>query len=822
MALKFFKVTALPGSPVPDSMYFVSPVSPASSYAEAYVVDNAGVARYVGNTNMITEVANSLINARDDVIFATAGGSANAIALSSVSQGTPALNKEFWFNSIAVNSSAKVTASHAGIFGGAATKVILPNGEELPPNAFRTGYPAKMIPTVIGGNNRWVLTYPTFEPQGGVINLEWAGALTFTGVGTTAIAVGNVLTGASSGATARVVAAPDRTATGTWAAGTRAGTLYVDRPAAFTAGENLQVSGVTRATAGGPVNASPGLIGRMTSPAAKVPADGVGPIWAMNNIPYTKPYGGPAIQIINYDGEVEVQPARIIRYKDNTTIASEVTLWNANESIELQMGVNPATGATTGIMLLREKPDYNAENLYNVIGVEEMDIPPYLSPVMITRVSKKRYHVKNLNIAYDDDTKRMNQNVHHSLIYNMGEAMSNIAALQNPYAWALNSEWVEADGRILRYGAMSSEETGGGSFDQIQPSIAEVVGYYGPHGTAFSATIPSGPNAGKNYWTDIGIGHGHVRMKQAAIEIERYDHLTQVWSWVDITTMPMGKSYRGRALRFTNTFDMFRRYEGGNGYECIGELYQKSELSKSWTGWRHSTTQKFGRAMSYNTYGTVAVAEGSTITGATSGATAKVAVIPAGEITSGTIAAGTAAGKMNVYDVVGTFTNGENLQVGGVTRMKYAGYMGPTIGVQQNFAFNLITTTVNRAKVNGQTAVDIGKEESAKLPDGITDNPAYVADLQQGSRLQVWHTNVPEWIYEVINMNDSWVEGTTPVTPPGAYPAGQGTLSGFWMQLREEGLRKGYNSIYTGVGQNVFEGKFEYRAVRRFRNGTPT
>lgn len=55
MALKFYKVTSLPGTLEPDSFYFVE----NSSYAESYITNSAGVAKSIGNTAMI----NALISA---------------------------------------------------------------------------------------------------------------------------------------------------------------------------------------------------------------------------------------------------------------------------------------------------------------------------------------------------------------------------------------------------------------------------------------------------------------------------------------------------------------------------------------------------------------------------------------------------------------------------------------------------------------------------------------------------------------------------------------------------------------------------------------
>lgn len=57
--IKFYKVTSLPGTLVANAMYFVE----NGTYAETYLTNTAGVARSVGNSSMITAIANALISA---------------------------------------------------------------------------------------------------------------------------------------------------------------------------------------------------------------------------------------------------------------------------------------------------------------------------------------------------------------------------------------------------------------------------------------------------------------------------------------------------------------------------------------------------------------------------------------------------------------------------------------------------------------------------------------------------------------------------------------------------------------------------------------
>lgn len=50
--IRFFKVTSLPAQLVPNAFYYVQ----NGNYAEQYLTDNTGVAKKVGNTQMIEEL----------------------------------------------------------------------------------------------------------------------------------------------------------------------------------------------------------------------------------------------------------------------------------------------------------------------------------------------------------------------------------------------------------------------------------------------------------------------------------------------------------------------------------------------------------------------------------------------------------------------------------------------------------------------------------------------------------------------------------------------------------------------------------------------
>lgn len=100
---------------------------------------------------------------------------------------------------------------------------------------------------------------------------------------------------------------------------------------------------------------------------------------------------------------------------------------------------------------------------------------------------------------------------------------------------------------------------------------------------------------------------------------------------------------------------------------CVRDVASAGVLYKGTTaGW---VAQSLGLRVKYIT-GTAAVAVGATLTGATSAA---FGVVTRVVIQSGTIAGGTAAGLFCFASITGTFLNGENLQVGGVTKAVASG-----------------------------------------------------------------------------------------------------------------------------------------------------
>jgi hypothetical protein len=102
----------------------------------------------------------------------------------------------------------------------------------------------------------------------------------------------------------------------------------------------------------------------------------------------------------------------------------------------------------------------------------------------------------------------------------------------------------------------------------------------------------------------------------------------------------------------------------GLNYEPMLNGYRRIDGYERFDG-RVSPTDAPWYELDFTT-GTAQFNLGDTITGQTSGATGKV--LANGVLTSGTYGAGNGAGYVGLGAVTGTFVNGENLKVGGVTR----------------------------------------------------------------------------------------------------------------------------------------------------------
>lgn len=77
-AVKFYKVTSLPGTPVANAIYFVQ----NGDYAETYVTDSSGVAKGVGNTDMIEEIVTAQLSGFNNIQVVADISARDAMSLS--------------------------------------------------------------------------------------------------------------------------------------------------------------------------------------------------------------------------------------------------------------------------------------------------------------------------------------------------------------------------------------------------------------------------------------------------------------------------------------------------------------------------------------------------------------------------------------------------------------------------------------------------------------------------------------------------------------------------------------------------------------------
>ena len=124
----------------------------------------------------------------------------------------------------------------------------------------------------------------------------------------------------------------------------------------------------------------------------------------------------------------------------------------------------------------------------------------------------------------------------------------------------------------------------------------------------------------------------------------------------DIAVVPGSGSVLGVAY-YNGVCYAWRNNSGGTA-----AVMHKSTTS----GW---TAVALGKELSFNT-GTALISDGNTVTGATSGATGVVARVV---LQSGTVAAGTAAGRLILSSSTGVFTSGENLTVSASVKAKAGG-----------------------------------------------------------------------------------------------------------------------------------------------------
>jgi len=590
-------------------------------------------------------------------------------------------------------SGTIVTATIAGVFSGAATEIVMPNGNSLPAGAIQLNSPFAIQPSVARG--KYVLVYPAFPAQGTYVQLEWV-----SGTGATVVA-------------------------------------------------------------------------KLAFPDTKLPSN-------LTNVRFAfqaqgdKPFGSASLAIRNFGNTADVLAATAIYDKTDTTALSAAGLWANKQWVEV---VRNASGRLNIV----EYPSTALTTATEQDAALALQGPTVDEPVFAQKLTDRTWLVELMAVQYDDTSlvtgKRMNQDTHYCVMYDMGRAMSQ-GSLQNAYAPAVNSHKASISGKDYLYSWLYSDEGGGGAFVGDQPSTAE-----------FAIKVGLFADATSTYEL-YGLGHGLMQMVSSSLTMD---------GGADQKASTVGTRLRGSSLVWTTVYDVYR--PPVLTPTRIGQVTIVQTLDADGVTVLH--THKVGRTMAY-TSGNLNVAEGTTITGATSGATAVLVVAPSP--TTGSYAGSNAAGQWYVKDVVGTFQTGENLQTAGVTRAVMSGTVGAQIGVADSYSAMLPTTTINRMKVPTQTEIVIGYEDGVQQPAAL---PGSTWPGQE--RMQVRHGVIDtDIILEMLLL------GNYPFDPPGDYSLC--ATSQMFAQDRTEGNRKMYVNWVSGTKQ-VYEGTYVGNQRYRFRVG---
>jgi len=586
-----------------------------------------------------------------------------------------------------------VTATIAGVFSGAATEIVLPNGNSLPASAIQLNSPFIIQPSA--ARSKYVLVSPAFDAQMMFVQLEW-------------------------------------------------------------------VSGTGNA-----------LVYKMPFAETKIPANGQNVRFALKT-QGDKPFGSPQLTVRNYNDDDDVISARAIYDKTDTTPLTAAGLWSTNQTIEVQV-------AASSRFSIVEYPSTTLTVATEQDAALALQAPTVSDVMFAQKLTERTWLVELMAVQYDDTSlvtgKRMNQDTHAVIVYDMGRAMSQ-GVLQNAYAPAINSHKANIGGKDYLYSWLYSDEGGGGAFLGDQPSTAE---FAFPVGLFADAS---------NTYEFYGIGHGLIAMVSSTLTVDGAG---------DYKAYPVGTRLRGSVFEWTT---LYNAYRGPSASPTrIGQVTIKQTLDVNGVTVLH--THKVGRTMAY-TSGNLNVAEGTTITGATSGATAVLVVAPTP--TTGSYAGGNAAGEWYVKSATGTFQNGENLQTAGVTRAVMSGVLGAQIGIDNAYSAMMPTTTINRVKVPTQTEIVIGYQNG-------TQEPVALGGTWPGKdRMQVRHGTIDtDIILEMLLLGDY------PFDPPGDYSLCGGAQ--MFVQDRTEGNRKLYTN-WVSNGKQAYEGSYVGNQKYRFRVGS--
>jgi hypothetical protein len=536
--------------------------------------------------------------------------------------------------------------------------------------------------------------------------------------------------------------------------------------------------------------------------AIPLPADGTNVIFEYE-APANKPIGGADVRVLSHDG-VELLPQISLFDGDGVSAIPDLGwLKGEMQQIRRQYG---GYGADNGSFKRLTPADTITPGLSNLIAGVETGLPPKNAPVLLRRLTTRNYEVVIGGIVADnvDDYSRADR--HHCLVYDFGNAMSQ-GVLKSATAFATYAQWGIVDGRRIDFMALASDEKGGGYFDAISPSTIEHAYGVGLESDPLNAVFPDGKPKHDRY----GVGHGLIELVpgSASMTGESFDYQSGTWTATgDLKNMAIGSSIRLRKLVVSSLYDVFRPPQ--DAPIKIGQMLLISTYDKDGLFITH--THKIGRALGFD-LGTAQPAEGDVITGATSGATATVVVIPDTDST-GTWAGENRTGEIFVKNVVGIFQAGENLRVGGVTKARAIGPAGPPISMQNSYSAMGPTTNVNRAKPIGLAEITIGQEDNRQHP------VAFGGTWPGVSRVAFRHTRAPDVLFETIlykKIAGVWTEAACPIDPPGDFSECETTK--VWVQERDEGVRKLYIQPRSGTAVRRWEGTFTTAFRQRLRKG---
>ena len=626
-------------------------------------------------------------NARSYPMTPVTGFSVNGVGTSQLFFGIAgATNAEGQLGSI-------VTATLAGVFSGAATEIVLPNGNSLPAGAIQLNSPFIIQPSAT--RSKYVLVSPAFDSQQTFIQLEWV-----SGTGNT-------------------------------------------------------------------------IVAKLPFAETKLPATGTN-VRFVFQAQGDKPFGSPSLTIRNFQNTADVIATQVIRDKTDTTALTAAGFWTNKQWVEV---IRNASGRFNIV----EYPNTTLTTATEQDAALALQLPTVEDVVFAQKLTERTWLVELKAIQYDDTSlvtsKKMNQDTHYCVVYDMARAMSQ-GVLQCTYAPAINSHKAFISGKEYLYGWLYSDEGGGGVFTGDQPSTSEF---------AIRAGLFADASSGYDFY---GLGHGLMATVSSTLSMD---------GGADQKAATVGTRLRGSSMVWTTLYDVYR--VPTLSPVRIGQTTIVQTFDENGVTVLH--THKIGRTMAY-TSGNLNVAEGTTITGATSGATAVMVVAPAP--TTGSYGGSNAAGEWYVKDVTGTFQNGENLQTAGVTRAVMNGTVGGQIGFDNSYFAMMPTTSVNRFKVPNYPEIIVGYEDGAQQPALLPG-----ATWPGQERMQASHGTIDtDIILEMIML------GNYPIDPPGDYSLCLN--SQMFVQDRVEGNRKAYAN---GVSDNktVYEGTYVGNQKYRFRVG---